>query len=772
MIPAFAVIWHSAARHRESTMSQIEENALATARSIAVEQERFFENAHRFLLIVSRVPQIRSDNKAICSRFFSELVEPVYTDFGIADLNGNLVCSALRPGSSLVEPKGSHYDTALKTHQFAVGKIRTDAVTGKAVINVAFPLLESAGVLRGVLIAVLDFSWITRLTAQNHLSERAAFMLVDSHGRALIRYPEGGDWIGKPVFADPADQPEILEKTLQTTGADGVRRLFAFTQLKSSVAGQRLYSVVDIPAQDAFAVADRILLHDVTLLGLLAALTLAAAWLASDLFVLRRIRDIIATTQQLAAGNLRARTRLPYGRSELGRMARAFDELAQALEKREAEALVAAREIHEQRQRQNALYDLNLTITSSLDLSSVLHTLLEELSRFFPSCATAVSWNNRESGALELIARHNLDCGDRTTADVSTEEGLASLVLTCQSPLYIGNAQVDPRTTNPEFFRRHRLFSYLGMPLISKGETLGVLSFYTKEERRFTDEEMDFLTALANQAAIAIFNSRLYEQTRKQAIELSKSNKIKDEFLGVMSHELRTPLNIIMNYAEALTMGTFGNISAEQERGTAKIRAQAVHLLNLINGILEITKIESGTVSLQKEPLDLAAFMAENRSDYVMPMEKEVTLSWDFPPDLPTVIGDRTKLQQILTNLVDNAIKFTDHGVIKVSMQIGDKGDLEIKVTDTGFGIPEEMLPLIFDKFRQIDGTTTRNFSGAGLGLYIVKTFVDVLAGTIAVQSRLGKGSTFIVHVPIDRATGILQTPPSTATAPSRDFNS
>ncbi|MGE5819745.1 MAG: ATP-binding protein, partial [Deltaproteobacteria bacterium] len=496
-------------------------------------------------------------------------------------------------------------------------------------------------------------------------------------------------------------------------------------------------------------------------LGLVTALTLAAAWVGADVFVLRRIRDMVATTKELAAGRLSARTRLPYGKSELGLMARAFDELAQTLEQREAEARVTAKQIDEQRKRQTALYDLNVAITSTLDVTSVLHTLLDALSALFPSCAATVSWCNKESGALELIAHRNITATDGAAAELLIEEGLPSVVLKRRSAVMISNAQIDPRVTNPEFFRRNRLFSYLGMPLISKGETLGVLSFFSKEKREFSPEEMDFLSALVNQAAIAIYNSSLYEQTRNQAIELKKSNKIKDEFLGVMSHELRTPLNIIMNYAEALSMGTFGNISPEQKRGTVKICSQARHLLHLINGILEITKIESGTVSLHKEALNLFDFMAENRSDYVLPMEKNLTFAWEFPPDLPIIMTDRTKLKQILTNLVDNAIKFTDHGQVTVAMQVLDEGrTLEIKVSDTGCGIPDEMLPLIFDKFRQIDGTTTRDYSGAGLGLYIVKRFVELLEGTITVESRVGEGSAFIVHMPITGENGMARSGP------------
>jgi signal transduction histidine kinase len=231
-------------------------------------------------------------------------------------------------------------------------------------------------------------------------------------------------------------------------------------------------------------------------------------------------------------------------------------------------------------------------------------------------------------------------------------------------------------------------------------------------------------------------------------VELEKSNKIKDEFLGVMSHELRTPLNIIMNYAEALSTQMFGKMSPHQEKGVEKIKSQAGHLLALINEILEITKIESGTATFQKEPINLENFMAEMESDYVMPMEKVLTLNWNYPPDLPMIVSDRVKLKQILTNLINNAIKFTDEGSVTISLRAFNGGQsVEFQVADTGSGIPEDLIPVVFDKFRQLDSSTTRNHSGAGLGLYIVKTFTELLGGAISVQSKLGEGSVFIVRL-------------------------
>jgi two-component system, sensor histidine kinase len=170
--------------------------------------------------------------------------------------------------------------------------------------------------------------------------------------------------------------------------------------------------------------------------------------------------------------------------------------------------------------------------------------------------------------------------------------------------------------------------------------------------------------------------------------------------------------------------------------------------------------------------LDLVEFMSENRSDYMMPMEKDITLEWDYPSDLPVIVSDRMKLKQILTNLVNNAIKFTENGVVTISMQAIEQGHiLELEVADTGCGISDDLLPFVFDKFRQIDSTTTRSHSGAGLGLYIVKTFVELLGGTISAQSKLGEGSVFAVRLPFEPAATPTQVDHDPGTPPQKFLN-
>jgi signal transduction histidine kinase len=748
MIPAFALILDSAGKYRELTATQVKQNVLVAARAIASEQDRVLENAHEFLVTLSRVPQIREKDSAACRKILAGLLEPRYADLVVADPSGNRLCTALSPGNSVASSTGRHHSRSLEGYDFAVGDIRRHPSSGKILLDVSYPVLDHPGLVRAVVSAALDLSWINRMAVDTHLYPGATFTLVNNKGDVLLRHPDGNDWTGKAIFSNGAQLPfpSDREKTIEARGPDGVYRLFAFSPLKNSVGGQTVYAAVDLPVDIAFSKTREILIQQLIALGILSAIILGSTWFGTDVLVLRRIRDIIAATKKMAAGNLRARTALAYDTSEFGQMARAFDHLAETLEKREAEAVQAARQIHQQRQQQEALYDLNRGITSTLDVANVLSILLDHISLLFSSYAVTVSWIHPQTKVLETIAYRGSTGSEPANAGFAPAESLPLVVLRQQTPMGIVDGRADPRTADLDIFLRDGWVSYLGLPLTVKNEPLGVLSFYSREKHEFSPEEINFLNALVNEAAIAIHNSQLFEQTKHQALELEKSNKIKDEFLGVMSHELRTPLNIIMNYSEALRMGTFGEIGPDQARGTEKIRVQAGHLLSLINGILEITKIESGTVSFESRPVDLNDFMAELKSDYMLPMEKDVALVWGDAGGLPIIVTDRIKLKQILTNLINNAIKFTEDGTVTISAGVSADGKaLELRVADTGPGIPNELLPFIFDKFRQIDSATTRNYSGAGLGLYIVKNFVSLLGGTIDVRSKLGDGSVFTV---------------------------
>jgi signal transduction histidine kinase len=389
-----------------------------------------------------------------------------------------------------------------------------------------------------------------------------------------------------------------------------------------------------------------------------------------------------------------------------------------------------------------ALREIDLAITSTLELRAVLDVLLEKIDLLLPYAVATVRLLNKKTGELESVACRNLDEAEWKTATARVTGGLGRMLPDSDAPLVMRNAQTDPRSLDSEFLRKHGLVSLLRVPLIAKGEPLGVLTFFTKDEHEFSNQEVQFLTTLASQAAVAIHNSQLYS-------ELAVSNRIKDEFLSVMSHELRTPLTAITGYTQILKEEMLAELNPEQEKMLGKIMDRSKDLLVMINGILEAISLEAQTVKVLSREVNLGIFLDELRSNYDVPMKKGLALNWDYPSNLPTVTTDGEKLKHILQNLINNAIKFTENGSVTVSARhIPEARTVEFRVADTGVGIPEEAHPIIFEKFRQFDSSETRHYGGTGLGLYIVKMFTELLGGTVKVDSEPGKGSTFSIALP------------------------
>ena len=412
-----------------------------------------------------------------------------------------------------------------------------------------------------------------------------------------------------------------------------------------------------------------------------------------------------------------------------------------AIERKHAEE-----EIQQNLRRLEALQEIERAM-STLDLRTVLDVLLEKIDSLVPHSATTVRLYNKATGLLEPIACRNISEEEWKSEMWRGGRGETNFVFQTKSAWMTQNVQSDPRLRDPEFFRRNALVSYLGLPLIAKDEILGVLSFYTKEEHRFADQEVEFLSTLADQAAIAIHNSQLFEEVRSSRDAMEQANKIKEEFLSVMSHELRTPLNAILGFTEMVRDGMQGPVNAQQQRCLEKVLSRTQELLTMINGILQVTSMEAPRKT-NMQPVNLSGFLDDLRSTYELPSDRQVKLHWEYR-DLPMFETDAEKLRHILQNLINNAVKFTPEGHVAVTVRyLCERHRMEFKICDTGIGIPPDKLPIIFEKFRQVDGSETRLYGGVGLGLYIVKQYVEALGGKIDVQSTVGVGSAFTVTLP------------------------
>jgi signal transduction histidine kinase len=280
-----------------------------------------------------------------------------------------------------------------------------------------------------------------------------------------------------------------------------------------------------------------------------------------------------------------------------------------------------------------------------------------------------------------------------------------------------------------------------------------------------TGDEIEWLGGEFNKMAgeLKVFYATLEQKVQDKTVELEetnsqleqanrslvKANKAKDEFLHVMSHELRTPLNVLLGYTQLVKDGLLGAINQEQENALYKVIGGANELMNLVSEILSVTGIEAGKVTAEMFQIQMGELLDDLKSSYDIPLDKKLTFKWDYPSEPRIIKTDGDKLKHILQNLINNAVKFTDEGSITFTARYFPETKVaEFKVADTGIGIEQEMLPSIFQRFHQLDSSDTRNHGGLGLGLYIVKNYIEVLGGQIQVNSELGKGSIFAVTLP------------------------
>ena len=443
----------------------------------------------------------------------------------------------------------------------------------------------------------------------------------------------------------------------------------------------------------------------------------------------------------------------------------------------------------------SALREIDQAIISNFDMRVSLNFLLSRAVKLLAADAADVLLVNPSSDMLYLEA----DVGFRTSLPKNTQvklsESYAGRAAEERRLIQIADLARDPNNHFGRGFLRHEgLVSYYGMPLIVKGRVLGVLEVFHRSAVSHDEEWFSLLDALAGQAAIAIENTQLFndlqhellekrlveEELRKSHLELEKrieertadiqrvnfelqqALRVKDEFLANMSHELRTPLNAVIGLSDSLAEETAGPLNEKQRRYVATIRESGQHLLELINDILDLAKIESGQAVINREKVDVTAVCQSSlRMIKQLAMKKNHEVTFEADASIGAVWADERRLKQMLVNLLSNAVKFTPENG-KLGLQVrGDreKNIITFTVWDTGIGISEKDLPRLFKPFVQLDANLARQASGTGLGLALVAKMAALHGGSVGVESQPGQGSRFTIHLPWESAlvTGPLQ---------------
>jgi signal transduction histidine kinase len=297
----------------------------------------------------------------------------------------------------------------------------------------------------------------------------------------------------------------------------------------------------------------------------------------------------------------------------------------------------------------------------------------------------------------------------------------------------------------------------IAVPIKTRDKVIGVLYAVNWENRRYTAEDLRLIESLAQEIGVAVENAKLFAEIKKQSAELEKINaelraatQAKSEFIAAMSHELRTPLNIMIGNADITHDGILGEITDEQKSAMRKIARNGHVLLKMINDLLKLSRLEAKRLALEPCQVDIPQVLQHAR-DQVAQLNRDhrLEIGWHVDDGLPRIFTDPVKLEEILHNLIGNAFKFTAAGRIDISAHHqAERQCVEFSVTDTGIGIDANNLDRVFEKFEQVRSPGKSKNDGVGLGLSIVKKYLELMQGGIRVESALGKGSRFVFWLP------------------------
>ena len=462
----------------------------------------------------------------------------------------------------------------------------------------------------------------------------------------------------------------------------------------------------------------------------------------------------------------------------VGILASAFTGVLVNLVARNLAVTRAANEL--QIKRLASLTTIGKTISLSFTTEQLLMTIYTECRKVIDVSMFSISLldPNKRELCFELDIR---DDQVLPKFRVPLGEGLNSWVVENQKPLLLGSAKEEREMGISAVDDGMPTEAWLGVPMIARDQLIGVMSVQSYRRNSFKEDDLVLLTAVANQAAVALKNANLYQdlealnadleqRVHDRTIELREANlkliaadRSKNQFLANMSHELRTPLNSIIGFSSILLDTTKGVVTGRLYKFVENIRDSGAHLLELINDILDLSKIEAGKLEIQLEEFDLRDTIATvERVIKGLAGDANVALTTQVDPDVPRVRLDEGRIKQILLNLLSNAIKFSKEGgmvrllVSRISDDQSPVGcdSIRLRVEDEGIGIPSDELSRIFDEFYQVDSTRRSGKGGTGLGLSLTRSFVELHSGTIDAESQPGVGSTFTIILPVDyRAT-------------------
>ncbi len=398
----------------------------------------------------------------------------------------------------------------------------------------------------------------------------------------------------------------------------------------------------------------------------------------------------------------------------------------------------------------NRLVQISLVMNSTLKLQPLLQTIMEAAAEISGAEAASILLWDKNTNELRFTAALSPDPEHLMGMVVPLEGSIAGTIISENRAIIIDDASRDPRHfKNVDQAIEFQTRAILGVPMRIRDDLIGVLEVLNKREGRFNDEDLRHITILASQAAVAIENARLIAALRKAYDDLAQVNKLKNDFIAIASHELRTPLGVVLGYAAFLKEETEGEMGEHAEA----VLNSALHLRNLIEDMTNLRYVQIDRAELKFAVAPLNRILGAAHADVIELAEaKEQVLLLEQPAyDIPVKV-DAVRMEMAITNVLNNAVKFTPPGGLIVLSAEEQAREVWVRVQDNGIGLEPDHLERIFDQFYQVEDPMRRRHGGLGLGLTIARAIVERHDGRIWAESAgLGLGSTFTVALPLAR---------------------
>ena len=577
-----------------------------------------------------------------------------------------------------------------------------------------------------------------------------AGFVIDDRFLAGIKQRTGADIIvaydGKPIVAT-VDARRLhamgtsirpVEFDASTEGAGRLALSVALDEAPQRAAfWRRLVTVIAILAMTSIVVVGGALVLTLRLAGSIQALRAGAA--------------------RIGSGDLASRISIKTG-DELEALADQFNQMAGQLQTSyadlEKKVELRTRELAQLVEELRALGEVSQAVNSTLDLETVLNTIVAKATQLSGTEAGAIYVHDDAKDEFALRATYGMSeafVAELARQGVGFGKSTVAQATMRRAPVQVADLEEAKPTPLQEVILRAGYRALLVMPLLSRDNLMGALVVRRKAPGSFPAPVLDLLQTFAAQSVLAIQNARLFQEIEEKGRQLELTSRHKSQFVASMSHELRTPLNAIIGLTEMMVNNAsrFGTEKAAEP--LRRVNRAGTHLLGLINQVLDLSKIEAGKLELSPETVNLAPLLEEIIGTARQLAEQNKNrLVLDAQENLGQLTVDPMRLRQILLNLLSNACKFTKQGEVKLRVKrvVDGRNWIEIAVADTGIGMTPEQQAKLFEEFIQANSSTARQYGGTGLGLAITRKLVRMMGGDVTVTSEPGKGSVFTVRLP------------------------